>query len=65
MPSGGSRCRLAGSVPEEERCTVERADASLSYSRFLQRYGRGSRGGGGSGGGGQGRGAAPGAPGGG
>lgn len=40
MPKGASRCRLAGTVPEEERCTVERADASLTYSLFLQRYGR-------------------------
>ncbi|XP_062359930.1 jmjC domain-containing protein 8 isoform X5 [Cinclus cinclus] len=31
--------RLAGTVPEEPRCTVERADASLTYSLFLQRYG--------------------------
>ncbi|NWT35159.1 JMJD8 protein, partial [Cardinalis cardinalis] len=30
---------LAGTVPEEPRCTVERADASLTYSLFLQRYG--------------------------
>ncbi|NXT26159.1 JMJD8 protein, partial [Syrrhaptes paradoxus] len=29
---------LAGTVPEEERCTVERADASLTYSLFLQRF---------------------------
>ncbi|XP_074023818.1 jmjC domain-containing protein 8 isoform X2 [Numenius arquata] len=29
---------LAGAVPEEERCTVERADASLTYSLFLQRF---------------------------
>ncbi|NXH87931.1 JMJD8 protein, partial [Edolisoma coerulescens] len=28
-----------GTVPEEPRCTVERADASLTYSLFLQRYG--------------------------
>ncbi|XP_072733735.1 jmjC domain-containing protein 8 isoform X11 [Ciconia boyciana] len=34
-PDGGW---LAGTVPEEERCTVERADASLSYSVFLQRF---------------------------
>ncbi|XP_072733737.1 jmjC domain-containing protein 8 isoform X13 [Ciconia boyciana] len=34
-PDGGW---LAGTVPEEERCTVERADASLSYSVFLQRH---------------------------
>ncbi|KAM6054972.1 jmjC domain-containing protein 8 isoform 3-T3 [Chlamydotis macqueenii] len=33
-PDGGW---LAGTVPEEERCTVERADASLTYSLFLQR----------------------------
>lgn len=39
VPSGVSRCRLAGTVPEEPRCTVERADASLTYSLFLQRYG--------------------------
>ncbi|KAM6351724.1 jmjC domain-containing protein 8 isoform 2-T2 [Alca torda] len=35
-PPGGGW--LAGSVPEEERCTVERADASLTYSLFLQRF---------------------------
>ncbi|NWW33990.1 JMJD8 protein, partial [Panurus biarmicus] len=29
---------LAGTVPEEPRCTVERADASLTYSLFLQRF---------------------------
>ncbi|KFV64770.1 JmjC domain-containing protein 8, partial [Dryobates pubescens] len=29
---------LAGTVPEEERCTVERVDASLTYSLFLQRF---------------------------
>ncbi|NXS23014.1 JMJD8 protein, partial [Mystacornis crossleyi] len=29
---------LAGAVPEEPRCTVERADASLTYSLFLQRF---------------------------
>ncbi|XP_065501377.1 jmjC domain-containing protein 8 isoform X2 [Caloenas nicobarica] len=29
---------LAGTVPEEERCTVERADASLTYSLFMQRF---------------------------
>lgn len=40
VPNGASRCRLAGTVPEEERCTVERADASLTSSLFLQRYGR-------------------------
>ncbi|XP_068276182.1 jmjC domain-containing protein 8 isoform X4 [Nyctibius grandis] len=34
-PDGGW---LAGTVPEEERCTVERADASLTYSLFLQRF---------------------------
>uniref|UniRef100_A0A803WET0 Uncharacterized protein n=1 Tax=Ficedula albicollis TaxID=59894 RepID=A0A803WET0_FICAL len=38
VPSGVSRCRLAGTVPEEPRCTVERADASLTYSLFLQRF---------------------------
>ncbi|XP_064008756.1 jmjC domain-containing protein 8 isoform X3 [Pogoniulus pusillus] len=36
-PDGGW---LAGAVPEEQRCTVERADASLTYPLFLQRYGR-------------------------
>ncbi|RMC17878.1 hypothetical protein DUI87_05547 [Hirundo rustica rustica] len=36
-PPGGGW--LAGTVPEEQRCTVERADASLTYSLFLQRYG--------------------------
>uniref|UniRef100_A0A663FDY7 Jumonji domain containing 8 n=1 Tax=Aquila chrysaetos chrysaetos TaxID=223781 RepID=A0A663FDY7_AQUCH len=35
-PPGGGW--LAGTVPEEERCTVERADASLTYSLFLQRF---------------------------
>ncbi|XP_065706878.2 jmjC domain-containing protein 8 isoform X2 [Patagioenas fasciata] len=34
-PDGGW---LVGTVPEEERCTVERADASLTYSLFLQRF---------------------------
>ncbi|XP_039416115.1 jmjC domain-containing protein 8 isoform X2 [Corvus cornix cornix] len=34
-PDGGW---LAGTVPEEPRCTVERADASLTYSVFLQRF---------------------------
>ncbi|XP_039587709.1 jmjC domain-containing protein 8 isoform X2 [Passer montanus] len=34
-PDGGW---LAGTVPEEPRCTVERADASLTYSLFLQRF---------------------------
>ncbi|XP_064318227.1 jmjC domain-containing protein 8 [Phalacrocorax carbo] len=34
-PGGGW---LAGTVPEEKRCTVERADASLTYSLFLQRF---------------------------
>ncbi|XP_058705657.1 jmjC domain-containing protein 8 isoform X1 [Poecile atricapillus] len=34
-PAGGW---LAGTVPEEPRCTVERADASLTYSLFLQRF---------------------------
>ncbi|XP_075371051.1 jmjC domain-containing protein 8 isoform X1 [Mycteria americana] len=34
-PDGGW---LPGTVPEEERCTVERADASLTYSVFLQRF---------------------------
>ncbi|NXE70366.1 JMJD8 protein, partial [Calcarius ornatus] len=29
---------VAGTVPEEPRCTVERADASLTYSLFLQRF---------------------------
>ncbi|NWS35425.1 JMJD8 protein, partial [Polioptila caerulea] len=29
---------LAGTVLEEPRCTVERADASLTYSLFLQRF---------------------------
>ncbi|NXM98071.1 JMJD8 protein, partial [Sylvia borin] len=29
---------LPGTVPEEPRCTVERADASLTYSLFLQRF---------------------------
>ncbi|NXU99127.1 JMJD8 protein, partial [Cettia cetti] len=29
---------LAGTVPEEPRCTVERADASLTYPLFLQRF---------------------------
>uniref|UniRef100_A0A8D0F8V1 Uncharacterized protein n=1 Tax=Strix occidentalis caurina TaxID=311401 RepID=A0A8D0F8V1_STROC len=33
-PPGGGW--LAGTVPEEKRCTVERADASLTYSLFLQ-----------------------------
>ncbi|XP_067162051.1 jmjC domain-containing protein 8 isoform X2 [Apteryx mantelli] len=28
----------AGALPEEERCTVERADASLTFPRFLQRF---------------------------
>ncbi|XP_030813765.1 jmjC domain-containing protein 8 isoform X3 [Camarhynchus parvulus] len=35
-PLGGGW--LAGTVPEEPRCTVERADASLTYSLFLQRF---------------------------
>ncbi|XP_075021933.1 jmjC domain-containing protein 8 isoform X6 [Calonectris borealis] len=35
-PPGGGW--LAGTVPEEERCTVERADASLTSSLFLQRF---------------------------
>ncbi|XP_039934886.1 jmjC domain-containing protein 8 [Hirundo rustica] len=35
-PPGGGW--LAGTVPEEQRCTVERADASLTYSLFLQRF---------------------------
>ncbi|XP_041262691.1 jmjC domain-containing protein 8 isoform X6 [Pyrgilauda ruficollis] len=35
-PPGGGW--LAGTVPEEPRCTVERADASLTYSLFLQRF---------------------------
>ncbi|KAM6407490.1 jmjC domain-containing protein 8 [Rhynochetos jubatus] len=35
-PPGGGW--LAGTVPEEERCTVERADASLTYPLFLQRF---------------------------
>ncbi|XP_075624250.1 jmjC domain-containing protein 8 isoform X2 [Balearica regulorum gibbericeps] len=35
-PPGGGW--LAGAVPEEERCTVERADTSLTYSLFLQRF---------------------------
>ncbi|NXI21862.1 JMJD8 protein, partial [Sterrhoptilus dennistouni] len=29
---------LEGAVPEEPRCTVERADASITYSLFLQRF---------------------------
>ncbi|NXA37507.1 JMJD8 protein, partial [Eudromia elegans] len=28
----------AGALPEEERCSVERADASLTFPRFLQRF---------------------------
>uniref|UniRef100_A0A672TS08 Jumonji domain containing 8 n=1 Tax=Strigops habroptila TaxID=2489341 RepID=A0A672TS08_STRHB len=35
-PPGGGW--LAGAVPEEQQCTVERADASLTYSLFLQRF---------------------------
>ncbi|XP_074408713.1 jmjC domain-containing protein 8 isoform X3 [Zonotrichia albicollis] len=35
-PPGGGW--VAGTVPEEPRCTVERADASLTYSLFLQRF---------------------------
>uniref|UniRef100_A0A8B9ID62 Uncharacterized protein n=1 Tax=Anser brachyrhynchus TaxID=132585 RepID=A0A8B9ID62_9AVES len=38
---GASRCRQAGAVPEEPRCTVERADAALTSALFLQRTGRG------------------------
>ncbi|KAM4891896.1 jmjC domain-containing protein 8 isoform 2-T2 [Sylvia borin] len=38
VPSSVSGCRLPGTVPEEPRCTVERADASLTYSLFLQRF---------------------------
>ncbi|KAM4656889.1 jmjC domain-containing protein 8 [Amazona ochrocephala] len=35
-PPGGGW--LVGTVPEEQRCTVERADASLTYPLFLQRF---------------------------
>ncbi|XP_065539769.1 jmjC domain-containing protein 8 isoform X3 [Lathamus discolor] len=35
-PPGGGW--LLGTVPEEQRCTVERADASLTYPLFLQRF---------------------------
>ncbi|KAM6080677.1 jmjC domain-containing protein 8 isoform 2-T2 [Theristicus caerulescens] len=35
-PPGGGW--LAGTVPEEERCSVERADASITHSLFLQRF---------------------------
>ncbi|KAM9013740.1 jmjC domain-containing protein 8 isoform 2-T2 [Ara ararauna] len=34
-PGGGWQ---EGTVPEEQRCTVERADASLTYPLFLQRF---------------------------
>ncbi|OXB74458.1 UNVERIFIED_CONTAM: hypothetical protein H355_001840 [Colinus virginianus] len=37
---GGAGGWQAGDVPEERRCTVERADGSMSAALFLQRYGR-------------------------